>query len=432
MHVVFLEIDTEAEWAVCSLGPAFLASVARAAGHRAELLRVGSDWSDSRVVQEVRDRSPDLLGMSLTSRQWLRGRQIAGVLRKAGNWPLLAGGLHATFSPERVLAAPGIDAVCLGEGERPFAALLDHMADGGSISSAQFENIWLDGGTYPGLAPPVPEIDTIPFMARDMLDEHPGVVHMATQRGCPFPCTYCAARMYDQLYEGIGSYGRRRSVGNVVAELRSIADTGPLHYVIFLDDTFTIHHPWVFEFCETFPKRVGVGFSIHARAETMNPKLIAALATAGCKHIVYGVESGSERLRREVMKRPVTNERLIDVFRRTQDAGIMVTANYMLGIPGETPEELEATMELHTALKPLDFGYFIFYPFPGTQLFQTCRQRGYLPENWEELPARHDRSILDLPDLSQEDIAAAYEKWGEIREAEARARMATGQARAVS
>ncbi|MDV7143290.1 radical SAM protein [Tropicimonas sp. TH_r6] len=422
MHIVFLEIDTEAEWAVCSLGPAFLAGVAREAGHSAELLRIGSDWTNEHVVRMVSNREPDLLGMSLTSRQWLRGREIAGLLREAGDWPMIAGGLHATFSPERVLEAPGFDAVCLGEGEAPFVALLAHLSSGGQIRDASLRNIWVDGGTHPGLAPPIPEIDSIPFMARDMLDEHPGVVHMATQRGCPFPCTYCAARMYDQLYEGIGSYGRRRSVENVMAELTAIANAGPLHYVIFLDDTFTIHHPWVFEFCEVFPRKAGVGFSIHARAETMNPKLIDALARAGCKHVVYGVESGSERIRRDVMKRPVSNDRLIDVFRRTREAGIMATANYMLGIPGEKPADLVATMELHSDLRPLDFGYFVFYPFPGTQLFELCRQNGYLPEKWEEMPARHDRSILDLPDLSPEDITNAYAKWGRIREAETRAR----------
>jgi radical SAM superfamily enzyme YgiQ (UPF0313 family) len=230
--------------------------------------------------------------------------------------------------------------------------------------------------------------------------------------------------MYDQLYDGIGQYGRRRSIPNVLAEMDAIRAAGPLSYVIFLDDTFTIHHPWVFEFCREFPGRVRLPFSIHARAETMNPKLIEALAAAGCRHVVYGVESGSERVRREIMKRPVKNDRLVEVFRRTKDAGMLVTANYMIGVPGETREDLRATIELHHRLEPLDFGYFVFYPFPGTQLFQVCRQRGWLPQNWQDLPARHDRSILNLPDLTQDDIAAAYAEWTAIRERAGHARMA--------
>ncbi|MCR8725210.1 B12-binding domain-containing radical SAM protein [Frigidibacter sp. ROC022] len=416
MQIVFLEIDTDAEWAVCSLGPAFLAAVARQAGHQARMLRIPESEPIDEAVARVRAAGPDLIGISMTTRQWLRGRALANALREVADIPLLAGGLHATFSPDQVLGEPGFDAVCLGEGEAPFAALLRHLERGGTLATARMQNIWIKGQPHPGLAPPVAEIDDIPFMARDMLDERYGVRHMTTQRGCPFPCTYCAARMYDQLYDGIGTYGRRRTLDSVMAELKDIRANGELNYVIFLDDTFTINHPWVFEFCKRMPEEIGVGFSIHARAETLNPKLIAALAAGGCKHVVFGVESGSERLRREVMKRPVTNARMIEIFQRTRDAGMIATANYMMGVPGETREDLQATLDLHRELKPTDFGYFVFYPFPGTQLFEHCRQHGYLPENWQSLPARHDASILNLPDLTPGDIAENYAKWTQVRE----------------
>ena len=108
----------------------------------------------------------------------------------------------------------------------------------------------------------------------------------------------------------------------------------------------------------------------------------------------------------------------------------MVTANYMMGVPGERPEDLQATIDLHARLDPLDFGYFVFYPFPGTPLFETCRQQGLLPENWQELPARHDRSILNLPDLTSEDLATAFDDWTRIRAEAAMRRTAAGQSRA--
>jgi radical SAM superfamily enzyme YgiQ (UPF0313 family) len=423
MHILFLEIDTDAEWAVCSLGPAFLAAVARERGHTASLLRVAHDADLPDVTKAVSAAKADLIGVSMTTRQWLRAREVVGAIRDALDVPVIAGGLQATFSPEDILAAPGFDAVCLGEGERPFAQVLEHMSAGHLLQDIEVPNIWVKGGRHPGLQPPIENIEDVPFMARDMLDEHSGVIHMTTQRGCPFPCTYCAARMYDQLYEGIGSYGRRRSVENVITELEQIRAADALHYVIFLDDTFTINHPWVHEFSQVFPERVGVPFSIHARAETMRPDLIEALAKAGCAHVVYGVESGSERIRRDVMKRPVSNDRLVETFERTKAAGIMVTANYMMGLPGETREDLQATIDLHHRLGPLDFGYFVFYPFPGTQLFQTCKQQGILPENWRDLPARHDQSILDLPDLTKEDIANTFAQWTAIRKAAELARM---------
>ncbi len=422
MKILFVEIDTDRDWAVASLGPAFLAAIVRKMGHEATLFRVPVDMPLEEALAGLRDRTPDLIGMSMTTRQWQRGRQVANAIRPFGI-PIIAGGLHATFAPEAVLKEPGFDAVCLGEGEVPFAALVTHLAAGHDIADAAIQNIWLKGGTHPGLGPPIPEIDDIPFMARDMLDERWGFANMSTQRGCPFPCTYCAARMYDELYEGIGKYGRRRSHESVFRELEEIrASENGLSYVLFLDDTFTINHPWVFEFCRTFPERIGVPFSIHARVETMNPKLIDALAGAGCRHIVYGVESGSERVRREVMKRPVKNDRLVEIFERTKETGIIVTANYMMGLPGETVEDMRETIALHRRLKPYDFGYFVFYPFPGTQLFHVCKQKGYLPEDWHDQEVRLDQTVLDLPDLPKEAIAETYREWTRIREEDTAAR----------
>ena len=91
------------------------------------------------------------------------------------------------------------------------------------------------------------------------------------------------------------------------------------------------------------------------------------------------MESGCERVRREIMKRPVTNHKIIDVFRWTREAGILVTANYMMGVPGETMEEMQQTIDLHLELDPGDFGYFVFYPYPGTHLFHECKRRGQVP-----------------------------------------------------
>ncbi|HYF07374.1 MAG TPA: radical SAM protein, partial [Acetobacteraceae bacterium] len=378
---------------------------------------------------------PGLIGVSLTTRQWLRARDLLGELRRRNcTIPVILGGLHPTFAAEEVLRHPGIDFACLGEGEAALLELVEALERGLDPATTPIANIMVKGGPRPRLRPPFSPIDDLPFLARDMLDEKWGVVHVTTQRGCPFPCTYCAARMYDELYENEGgpAYGRRRSHESVLAELRAIRGAGPLNYVIFLDDTFTLHHPWVFEFCRVYGEEFRVPFSLHARVETVNPKLLAALASAGCRHIVYGVESGSERVRREIMKRSATNQRFRDVFRWTREAGIMATANYILGTPGETMAEMEQTIALHHELQPADFGFFVFYPYPGTALFHECRAKGYLPENHLEQPAVHSRSILRLPGVSSEDIADMYDRWTEIRAAAMLARAGPDQAAAAA
>lgn len=448
MHVLFLEVDTESTWAVASIGPGFIASYLRQHGHQVSFLRVSVDMDAGDVIRHIEGLEPDLLGLSLTSRQWLRGRALVRDIRKEIDVPVIAGGLHPTFSPEATLSSPGFDYVCLGEGEQAMLDLVRHLqgdrtpasrrsgpagslpmidqtpgqAPGqtpgqtsGQAPDGVIPNIWARGGARPPLRRPFEPMDDLPFIARDLLDEHHGVVHMTTQRGCPFPCTYCAARMYNQLYQNTGEYGRRRSHRNVIDELLGLERDGKLSYVIFLDDTFTIHHPWVREFCQLFGREVGVPFSLHARVETVNQKLLLTLAEAGCQQITYGVESGSERIRRQVMRRPVTNQRFIDVFRWTREAGIHVTANYMLGVPGETRDDLQATLDLARDLDVLDFGYFVFYPYPGTHLFQECREKGYLPANYLQLPSNHRESILTLPDLGQDDISEYYDEFTRLR-----------------
>lgn len=409
-----MEVDTERDWAVASLGPAFIGAYLRERGHEVLFLRATIDESDDQVASRVAGLSPDLLGVSLTTRQWRRARRLVQRIREEIDAPTVAGGLHPTFAPEAVLSTPGFDYVCLGEGEEASLDLVDALENGGDTSSIR--NIWVRGGDRPSLRPPYTPLDDMPFMARDMLDEYDGCVHVTTQRGCPFPCTYCGARKFQDLYDGVGAYGRRRSKESVLAELEQIRREGSLNYVIFLDDTFTIHRPWVKEFCQAYKDRIGVPFSIHARVETVNEDLLQCLADAGCRHVTYGVESGSYRIRKQVMRRPVKNQRFKDVFAWTRKAGIMITANYMLGLPEETRDDLQSTLDLAEDLGAFDFGYFVFYPYPGTHLFHVCRDRGYLTDGALEKQANHRESILELPTLSKADIAEYYDRFTALRE----------------
>ena len=379
------------------------------------MVRVPLDMSVDDLIKALKDKVPDVIGVSLTSRQWLRAKELMPALRQKLDIPVIAGGLHPTFESDLVLDTGGFDYVCIGEGEQ---AMLEFVQayERGELPSKKIKNIRGQSDPMPKMRAPFEPFDELPFMARDMLQEQPGIVHMETQRGCPFRCSYCAGRNLSDLYEGsYASYGRRRSVKNVLRELSQLRDNGPINYVVFLDDTFTIKHSWVHEFCDLYSKHFHVPFSINARAETVNKKLLFKLAEAGCMHIIYGVESGSERVRTDVLKRKVSNKHLIDVFRWTQEAGMLATANYMLGIPGETKTDIEQTLELHEQLRPDDFGYFVFYPYPGTELYRVCREKGYLPKNYYDLPANNRNTILNLPDLTQEDIDNYYDKFTELR-----------------
>ena len=413
MKILFVELEMDRDWSVASIGPAYLASYVRPMGFHVDIIHLQVDVSCADGIQQILDYNPDVLAMSLTTRQWLRAKEILNTIRQTKTITTILGGLHPTFSAESVLEEPGVDYVCLGEGELAFADFLTALRDNQPIEGIL--NIQGKGDRKPKMHAPFDPIDSMPFMARDLLNENNGVYHMTTQRGCPFPCSYCAARMYNQMY-GSQKYGRRRSIPNVMQEIRQLHSKGDLSYIIFLDDTFTLNHPWVKEFCEIYGKEIRVPFSLHARAETVNEELLKMLAKAGCIHITFGVESGSERLRREVMKRRVSNQRLKDVFQWSQDAGIMTTANYIIGTPTETRDEIEETLALHAELNPHDFGYFVFYPYPGTPMYHYCKDRGLLPDDMLDRPANHRTSILNHDTLTPEDIEEFYERFTRVRE----------------
>lgn len=413
MRILFVELEMDRDWSVASIGPAYLAAYVRPMGFQVDIIHLQVDVSCADGIQQILDYNPDVLAMSLTTRQWLRAKEILNTLRQTHHFTTILGGLHPTFSAESVLEEPGVDYVCLGEGELAFADFLSALRDNQPIQGIL--NIQGKGDPRPKMHAPFDPIDSMPFMARDLLNENNGVYHMTTQRGCPFPCSYCAARMYNEMY-GNKEYGRRRSIPNVMQEIRLLQAKGDLSYIIFLDDTFTLNHPWVKEFCAVYGKEIAVPFSLHARAETVNEELLQMLAKAGCIHITFGVESGSERLRREIMKRRVSNQRLKDVFKWSQDAGIMTTANYIIGTPTETREEIEETLALHAELNPHDFGYFVFYPYPGTPMYHYCQQRGLLPDDMFDRPANHRTSILKHDTLTPEDIEEFYERFTRVRE----------------
>jgi len=414
VKILFLEIETEQAWILPSIGAASIASYVREQGHEAAQFKVHPNCPFKEIIAAIENESPDLLGFSLTTRQYARATSIAAELQRTLDLPIVAGGLHPTFAPLSVLGSGAFDFVCLGEGEEAVCSLLTYLGRGKDRQTAKIANIWVKGSQRPGMRPPL-ACERIPFVARDLLNETYGVFHISTMRGCPFSCTYCAGGAISHLY-GSGTYLRRRSVGNVLEELHQIERQSPISYVIFLDDTFTVNRDWLEAFCQSYGRDFGRGFSVNARPDTVSPELINLLAKAGCRHIVYGIESGSRRVRENILNRPGQNRQFIEVFRWTKEAGILATANYMIGIPGETPDDIEQTLALNEALDPDDFGHFVFHPYPGTPLFELCRQKGYLPENQEELPADNRQSILVMPSLTQDDIRHYDALFAAVRE----------------
>lgn len=413
MNILFLEIDTASEWGLASVGPAALSAYLRRRGHATALLRVALDAAMDEIADEIRAASPDLLALSLTTAQWPRAKAVVREIRRKIDIPIIAGGLHPTFAPASVLAEEGFDLVCVGEGEAAMAELLQALHLGLDIAGLDIPNIRTKNGKVTRLSPPIANLDALPFMDRDLLDEQHGVLYMITQRGCPFSCAFCSAAAYREVY-GEYRYFRRRSSENVIREIYHACESGPPGYVVFLDDTFTLDRRWLAEFCRRYGQEIRSGFSINGRAETVTPEMLDQLARAGCRHVIYGVESGSPSVRRDILNRPMDDAQILEAFRRTRAAGMLATANYMYGLPGETRDDVEMTLALHDKLAPDDAGFFVYYPYPGTRLAERCRSAGLLPRDYLDIQLKPWESVLSLPDLSRDDIAEFYGRFSDV------------------
>ncbi len=412
--MLFLTFDTHIHTHSIYFGVATLSAFLKRCGYAVDWLHIHRDWDAARAAEEVRQRAPDVIGASMMTSDWLRAREMLPRIREAVPEALLiAGGIHPTFRPDDVMALPCIDGLCVGEGEYPLLELLQRREKGELL--LDIENFWwrtADGIVKNKLRPPIEDLDTIPWPDHKMFEAwQSGVVQVLTGRGCPFKCTFCAVPAFHQLYKPLGNFLRRRSVGHVIEEIRALMELMPVHHIQFIDDVFTLPRSWAMEFAAAYGAQIRIPFTIITRVDVVDPELLDAYRAANCEVISFGVESGSARLRKIVLKRKMTDETIIDAFRMCDERGILTNANYIVGFPGETREDIQATMALHRKLKPGNCTVWYFYPYPATPLERTCREQDLLPDNFDAEPVSHFKPLLRLPDLPTDELMALHDEF---------------------
>jgi radical SAM superfamily enzyme YgiQ (UPF0313 family) len=146
-----------------------------------------------------------------------------------------------------------------------------------------------------------------------------------------------------------------------------------------------------------------ITFTCNARVETLNEDICQALKEAGCETLCVGIESGSQRVRKEILKRYMTNEQIINAFNYAKKAGLATYSFNMLGIPTETEKDMWETIKLNRIVKPTSLQVSIFQPYPGTELYQMCKEKGWLKN--KPLPLSHKlKSILEYPHITSKQI----------------------------
>jgi len=378
------------------LGTLYAASYLRERGHTpalfdAMLAESTDDWQ--RALDQHRPRVAAIYEDSfnyLSKMCLLRMREAA--LRmidhaRDARTPVVISGSDATDHPEIYLRR-GATAVILGEGEITLADLVDRLSVDGSIHDVP-GIAYLDhscGVRRTSARPFIKSLDDLPFPAWDLVDidryreiwrARHGMfsMNLATTRGCPYHCNWCAKPIYGQRYA-------TRSPKKVVEEIAWLQRHFAPDHLWIVDDVFGLKPGWVEEFAALVnEQRVRVPFRCLMRADQVTASVAAALASAGCRTLWMGAESGSQKVL-DAMDKGLRVEDIRSANRLLKSHGIDVCVFLQFGYPGETWTDIEATLQLAREIEPADIGVSVSYPLPGTRFYDRVREQLGSKQNW--------------------------------------------------
>ncbi|MEW6201909.1 MAG: radical SAM protein [bacterium] len=407
MRITFVHMGAE------SLGVEYLSSVLKGRGHNVELLFDPAPFAGrltvespllarltdlrSKILRRLQTSPPDIIGLTALTDTfpWTaalareiknRVRETEDGRRETGerhNIPILFGGVHTTLCPRAVLEMEAVDLILVGEGEVSLPELFDNLQNGKSekeLPEGIYTNSHLNRPNFPG-SPIVTNLDEIPFPDKSIfyskipvLEEHYMII---SGRGCPFRCTFCCSDALKAVTGG-KTYLRRRSVENVIEELRIYKERGRMKLVVFRDDVFTINTGWLEDFRRRYRDEIGIPFFCYTYPGTLNEVHADLLRDAGCAFVTMGVQSADEATRREILRRVHSNETVLRTARLLTERGIKLSIDHIIGIPGEMFQHLEDAARFYNEIRPHRILVFWMTYYPCTEILSTARRQGIL------------------------------------------------------
>lgn len=393
-----------------SFGLASILSSTRAAGHETAIEIVKTKEEYKKVLDSIDLFKPQIVGFTAVSSQYCFVKELAEKIKqKAPDTICVCGGVHPTINPNCITESEALDGIFRGDCESSFVDFVNTIEKGEDYKKTD-NYCYVKNGTVKVnvLRPLVHDLDLLPYSDRDQYPIEEQMIDNSMpfffSRGCPYPCAYCSNHALAAQYGLKKSAIRYRSPESCIQEIEVCMKKFPSMNTLSIgDDIFGINKEWRNEFCELYQKRINIRFYVLLRANLVDEEFLTLLKKAGCYSITYGVESGNEYIRNKVMKRTMSQEKIIEVFDMTHKFGIKTTALNIIGVPGETEEMLWDTIKLNQRIKPTNSGINIFYPYRGTVLGDRC-----FKENLVDLDMYYDFS-----NERRESVMGYEKKWKE-------------------
>jgi len=414
MKILFIYPSADSQLGF-NYGVAHMAAILKRAGHEVIFWQLCEDLpplpTQRAFLDRVATEKPDVLAFSVVTNQWAYTQTLAGWARSKLSIPIVIGGVHTLMTAEEILQTGLFDYVFRGECENAFLEFVETLQKGRSVAKIPNLAYVEDGQVHVNPVGPLPELTTLPLKDYEcmdfqrMIDAKNGWVGLMASRGCPFSCTYCFNHIMVDAYKrdlrcnfkGL-NYIRRFTVEQMIAEIEYLLE----HYrnirtFIFDDDLFTFDKVYVKEFCRAYRKVCNLPFVVNAHVGFFDKECASDLASANCRIVKFGVESGSPKIRRTILNRHMTNEAIVEAMDTVRRYGMHSSVFIIIGFPHEGPNEVFDTIRLLGQAKPGRFRWTYFFPFPGTKSHQISLDGGYIdPEKMERLKNFTDESCLNF------------------------------------
>jgi magnesium-protoporphyrin IX monomethyl ester (oxidative) cyclase len=358
------------------------------------IIRVGLPFD--RIEEIIRAYGPDIVGVNnLFTKQRENAHKIYALAKKVdGGIITVAGGAHPTVMPELVLADGNVDYVVLGEGDDTIIDLVNVIE--GKRGIATLDGIGYKENGQIRIIPKtkfIEDLDRLPLPARHLLNMkgYFGLKHshgtrrrkrfspIVTSRGCPAKCTFCSA------YRVWGRKFRQRSPENVIAEMKEIKEKYGIEEIMFEDDNTTLNVQRAeklfdlmiegkFDFIWDTPNGVA--------AFALNEGLIDKIKKSGCYQLNLALESGNQYVLDNIIKKPLKLEKAKQLIKYAQKIGLDVGIFLIIGMPGETKEQMWDSFRLAEELEIYSPFISIATPYPGSELYDVCRDEKYIPDDF--------------------------------------------------
>lgn len=385
--------------------------------------RVG--LTNKEIADKIRRWSPDVVGIHIPfSGWWKTAYEVASIVKSIDKDIItVLSGLYPSARPVDSLTHPNTDFVVIGEAEYTMLELVGLLEQKTTEGLKKIRGIGYIKNGETVITPPRPaiqDLDSLPFPARHLLpmEEYFAAVKevpprgeirkpwtmMITSRGCPYNCVFCSVHVV------MGRKWRGRSPENVVDEIEQVVRTYHIKQIDFLDDNMTLNKKRMETICDLIVKR---GLDIEwytpngVRADGLDENLLRKMKASGCKKIRLAPESGVQRVVDQIVKKNLDLKKVENAVVLSRKVGIKVGCFFIIGLIGETKEDIEATIKYAYKLRQLGADSFYFSyatPLYGTELYEQAKRGGFLRDCFSDEALAAVEPLIETPEFTADDL----------------------------